>query len=68
MSKLTNGILTTAAFAERVGLTAKRVHQLITGGVIVAEKLGRDWVIDEKYVEIIKNRPENRGRPKKKAA
>lgn len=62
MSNITTGLLTTAALAQRVGLTTKRINQLITSGEIKAEKLGRDWVIAEVYVEILKNRPENRGR------
>ncbi len=66
MSNITTGLLTTGALAQRVGLTTKRINQLITNGDIKAEKLGRDWVIAEEYVEILKSRPENRGAGGKK--
>ncbi len=61
--------ITTIEFAERVDLTAPRIRQLILMGVIEAEKFGRDYMIDVKYIEVIKNRPERRGRKAiKKAA
>lgn len=59
---------TTKEFAEKVGLTHGRIVQLILEKTIEAEKLGRDYFIDESYVEIIKNRPERRGRRPKKVA
>lgn len=57
--------MTTKEFAERVEMSRGRVIQLIWDGTISAEKLGRDWVIDEKYIDIVLSRPENRGRRKK---
>ena len=61
------GKITTIKFAERVGLTYGRINQLIQSGDIEAEKVGRDYLIDEQIVSIIKNRPEKRGRkPKNK--
>jgi hypothetical protein len=64
-----NKKITTLEFAEKVELTAPRIRQLIMLGVIEAEKFGRDYMIDEQYIEVIKNRPERRGRrPLKKAA
>ena len=54
--------ITTIKFAEKVDLTAPRIRQLILLGIIEAEKFGRDYMIDEKYIEVIKNRPERRGR------
>jgi hypothetical protein len=54
--------ITTIEFAEKVDLTAPRIRQLILLGIIEAEKFGRDYMIDEKYIEVIKNRPERRGR------
>ena len=57
--------LTTKQLASEVGLTYNRINQMITGGDILAEKVGRDYLIDDSYIEIIKNRPEKRGRPKK---
>ncbi len=60
--------ITTTEFAERVDLTAPRIRQLIMMGVIEAEKFGRDYMIDVKYIEVIKNRPERRGRKANKKA
>jgi len=60
--------ITTTEFAERVDLTAPRIRQLIMMGVIEAEKFGRDYMIDAKYIEVIKNRPERRGRKVNKKA
>ena len=57
--------LTTKQFANNVGLTDKRVIQLINSGLISAEKFGRDYSIDESFVLIIKSRPERRGRKPK---
>ena len=57
--------ITTIEFAERIGLTYGRVHQFIRSGEIVAEKIGRDYLIDEKFLEIIRTRPERRGRKPK---
>lgn len=53
--------LTTKQFSERVGLTIQRIQQLIKLELIQAEKVGRDYLIAEKYVDIINNRPERRG-------
>jgi excisionase family DNA binding protein len=61
--------LTTKEFSEKVGLTYGRINQLIHDGEIKAEKIGPIYVIEEKYVSIILNRPEKRGRkPKNKNA
>lgn len=60
MSKM----LSTIEFAEIMSITPFRVRQMIYDGSIKAEKIGRDWVINAKYVDVIKNRPERRGRKK----
>ena len=57
-------ILTTNEFAEAVGLTPFRIRQMIYEGSITARKVGRDWVIDRRFVDVIRNRPERRGRKK----
>ena len=63
------GYITTKEMSERVGLTLQRLHQLIKMGEIKGEKIGRDWLIEEKYVDIILSRPEKRGNyDRKKAA
>jgi len=40
-------MLTVAQAADRLGLSAARVHQLIKDGVIKARKFGWQWAIDE---------------------
>ena len=55
-------LLTTKELADRVNLTPGRINQMIWSGEIEAEKRGRDYLIDDKYIEIIKNRPEKRGK------
>ena len=59
-------LLTTKQIAEKVGLTLGRINQLIRNDEIEAVKLGRDYLIDDKYVDIIKNRPEKRGKYERK--
>ena len=61
-------MLTTKQFSERVGLTIQRVQQLIKLELIRAEKVGRDYLIAEKYVEIINRRPERRGNYQRRKA
>lgn len=58
--------ITTVEAAERLGLSRVRVFTLIKQGRIKAEKLGRDWMIDEKNLTIEPGKPT--GRPKKSAA
>lgn len=57
--------LTTKQLAQEVNLTYVRINQMIQEGEIKAEKVGRDYLIDAKYIEVIKSRPEKRGRKKK---
>jgi excisionase family DNA binding protein len=54
--------LSTTQIAERVNLTRARITQLIRDQVIKGEKIGRDWIIDEDQIPIIKNLPDNRGK------
>ena len=56
--------ITTKELAAGVELSDIRIRQMIHSGEIKAEKFGRDYMIDIKYVEIIKSRPERRGRKK----
>lgn len=58
-------LLTTAEVAKRVNLTYQRVLQLIHDGTLPAQKLGRDYVIEEADISKITERPETRGRKKK---
>lgn len=40
-------LIDTSTAAERLGITRRGVQQLIKKGILPAEKVGRDWVIDE---------------------
>ena len=54
--------ITTKELATQVDLSDIRIRQMILSGEIKAEKFGRDYMIDEKFIEVIRNRPERRGR------
>ena len=62
-----NGWLTTQQAAERLGVTQGRIRQLILSGNLPSEKVGRDRMIREEDLELVKDRP-GRGRPRKKEA
>lgn len=54
--------LTTEEFAKKANLTRGRIYHFIWDGVIKAQKHGRDYLIDESQLEIIRHRPDRRGR------
>ena len=58
-------MLSTKEAAEKLGVSLRRVQQMITEGTLPANKIGRDYVILEKDLEGISiyGKP---GRPKKK--
>jgi excisionase family DNA binding protein len=56
-------LLTTKDAADRLGVTAVRVYQLIREGRLPAKKLGRDYVINERDLARVKDRKP--GRPAK---
>jgi excisionase family DNA binding protein len=58
------GLLTTKQAAARLGVTAPRVRQMILAGQLPAEKFGRELMIRESDLTLVKNRPAV-GRPKK---
>lgn len=55
--------LTTQEAAERLGISAIRVRQLIGAGRLPAEKFGRDYMIKEEDLELVADRKP--GRPAK---
>ncbi len=55
--------LTTKEAAEKLGITPQRVRTLIRAGRLPAEKFGRDLVIQEEDLKLVKERKP--GRPKK---
>jgi excisionase family DNA binding protein len=56
-------MLTTKTAAERLGVTTRRVQALIASGRLPAERIGRDWLIDERALSRVANRKP--GRPPK---
>jgi excisionase family DNA binding protein len=57
-------LLTTQEAAERLGVTASRIRQMVLVGILPAEKRGRDLFIDEMNLSLVKDRPKV-GRPPK---
>jgi excisionase family DNA binding protein len=58
-------LMNTAEAAESLGVSVRRVRQLIVEGKLVARNLGRDYVIEESALKSVKvyGKP---GRPAKK--
>ena len=56
-------IITTAEAAKRLGVTQNRVRALIEAKRLKAFKYGREWLIDPKDLEAVKDRKV--GRPRK---
>ena len=51
-----NKWLTTQQVAEKLGVTAGRVRQMIIDGQLPATKMGRDNFIDESDLKLVKER------------
>lgn len=62
---MTDGLLTTRQAAKRLGISPRRVRALIASGRLPATKHGSAWAIQEKDLELVKERPT--GRPPKGA-
>lgn len=58
--------LTTTEAAAVLGVSRRRVNELIKLGTLRATKPGRDWDIDPVSVETYKNSPRKAGPKKKK--
>lgn len=56
-------LLTTPEAAERLGISLARVQQLIWKGRLPAQKIGRDYVINEDDLKLVADR--RPGRPAK---
>jgi excisionase family DNA binding protein len=63
---VTHKLLTTREVAERLGVTLARVRALIASGRLPSTQYGRDHLIKEADVELVKDRKP--GRPRKAAA
>jgi excisionase family DNA binding protein len=59
-------LLTTTEAAERLGVNASRIRQLVLQGRLPAQKMGRDLFIDEKDLKLVEDRKP--GRPSKAEA
>jgi excisionase family DNA binding protein len=55
--------LTTKETAEKLGVSAGRVRQMVLAGQLHAEKFGRELMISETDIQAVRNR--KTGRPKK---
>ena len=56
-------LIGTKEAAERLEISQQRIQALIKGDRLPAQKVGRDWLIEEKDLELVKNRKP--GRPPK---
>lgn len=57
--------ITTKIAAERLGVTPGRIRALISAGKLPAERIGRDWLIEERHLSKVAVRKP--GRPSKGA-
>jgi excisionase family DNA binding protein len=57
------GLISTKEAAEKLSISVLRVQQLIWQKRLPAQKIGRDYVIDEKDLRLVQER--NPGRPRK---
>jgi excisionase family DNA binding protein len=60
-------MLTTSEAAKELGVTVQRVHQLITEGSLPAQKVGRDYIIQDGDLKLVSNR-RPAGRPPKQTS
>ena len=51
--------------AKAIGVSERRVRQLIKLGILNATKVGRDWAVTEDEVLRLKKNPRPTGRPRK---
>lgn len=51
--------------AEKLGISLRRVQALITSGRLPAQKIGNSYVVDEKNLELVKERTPGRPRTEK---
>jgi excisionase family DNA binding protein len=58
--------LTTQEAAKRLGVTVRRVNDLITAGRLPAARFGRAYMIKEADLKLVESRPPGRPRKSKK--
>lgn len=66
MSDTPPDYLTTPQAADRLGLTASRVRQLLRAGILTGRRVGRDWLIDRTAVDALPPESARRTAPRKK--
>jgi excisionase family DNA binding protein len=57
------GLITTAQAAERLGVSVRRVQELISSQRLPVQQFGRTYVVDEEDLKLVENRKV--GRPPK---
>jgi excisionase family DNA binding protein len=57
------GLITTAQAAERLGISVRRVQELINSKRLPAQQFGRTYVVNEEDLKLVENRKV--GRPPK---
>jgi len=57
-------MITTAEAAEALGMSVRWVVALIEAGELVAERFGRQWVVDKRSVKMRASWPKLAERPK----
>jgi len=60
-------IISTAEAAKRLGVTQSRVQKMIAAKRLKAIKVGREWLIDPKDLEAVKDRKVGRPRKSRKS-
>jgi excisionase family DNA binding protein len=63
MYKTAMGLLTTNDAASRLGVSQRRVTALIQDGRLPAQRIGRDYLIEERDLKLVSDRKP--GRPPK---
>jgi excisionase family DNA binding protein len=56
-------LITTAQAAEKLGISVRRVQELISSGRLPAQQFGRTYVVDEDDLKLVAERKP--GRPRK---
>lgn len=60
-------IISTAEAAKRLGVTPDRVRKMIIAKRLKAIKIGREWLIDPKDLDAVKDRKVGRPRKSRKS-
>lgn len=64
MKESNQDLFSVAEAAAELGITRARVNQLIDNGVLIAQKIGRSYIITRNELEKARQRNQNPGRPR----